>query len=58
MALHNLISSKLIQANNVSMPGEPIETENGQQLTTRILSTLTTISDIRGVIAGVNPLDR
>ena len=58
MALYNLMLSKLLQANNVSMPGEPIETKNGQQLTTRILSTLTTISDIREVIAGVNPLDR
>lgn len=45
-----------IQANNMSMPGEPIDTADGKQLTTRIVSTLTTISDIRGVIAGVNPL--
>lgn len=45
-----------IQANNVSMPGEPIETEDGKQLTTRIMSTLMTISDIRGVIAGIHPL--
>ncbi|WP_342510072.1 efflux RND transporter permease subunit [Sporosarcina sp. FSL K6-2383] len=47
---------QMIQANNVSMPGEPIETQDGQQLTTRILSTLTTIADIRGVIVGANPL--
>ncbi|MEK5040878.1 efflux RND transporter permease subunit [Sporosarcina sp. FSL K6-3457] len=46
---------QMLQANNVSMPGEPIETPDGQQLTTRILSTLTTISDIRGVIVSTNP---
>ncbi|MCG3087437.1 efflux RND transporter permease subunit [Sporosarcina cyprini] len=45
-----------IQAGNVSMPGEPIETPDGKQLTTRILSTLTTISDIRNVAVGANPL--
>ncbi len=45
-----------IQANNVSMPGEPIETNDGKQLTTRILSTLTTITDIRNVAVGLNPL--
>ena len=31
---------QLIQANNVSMPGEPIETKDGKQLTTRIVSIL------------------
>ena len=56
MDLHNRILSRLIQANNVSMPGEPIETQDGKQLTTRILSTLTTIADIQGVIIGANPL--
>lgn len=45
-----------IQANHVSMPGEPIETNDGKQLTTRIISTLTTISDIRNVVVGANPL--
>ncbi|NYF24046.1 efflux RND transporter permease subunit [Sporosarcina sp. JAI121] len=45
-----------LQANNVSMPGEPIQTNGGKQLTTRIVSTLTTISDIRGIAVGVNPL--
>ena len=47
---------QMIQANHVSMPGEPIETTDGKQLTTRIVSTLTTISDIRGVTVGMNPL--
>ena len=28
---------QMIQANNVSMPGEPIETQDGKQLTTRII---------------------
>ncbi|HJF32981.1 MAG TPA: efflux RND transporter permease subunit [Sporosarcina psychrophila] len=48
---------QMIQANNVSMPGEPIETKDGKQLTTRIVSTLTTISDIRGIQVGANPLN-
>jgi len=47
---------QMIQANNVSMPGEPIETKDGKLLTTRIVSTLTSISDIRGVRVGTNPL--
>jgi hydrophobe/amphiphile efflux-1 (HAE1) family protein len=47
----------MIQANNVSMPGEPIETNDGKQLTTRIVSTLTSISDIRGITVGANPLN-
>lgn len=45
-----------IQSNHVSMPGEPIDTTNGKQLTTRIISTLTTITDIRNVVVGMNPL--
>ncbi|BAQ10331.1 cation efflux system [Bacillus sp. OxB-1] len=45
-----------IQANHVSMPGEPIETSEGQQLTTRIISALTSITDIRNVAVGLNPL--
>ena len=48
---------KMIQANNVSMPGEPIKTTDGKQLTTRIISTLTTISDIRSITVGANPLN-
>lgn len=54
-----LVQSDVVQAiqvNNVSMPGEPIETDDGKQLTTRIISSLTTISDIRNVMVGVNPL--
>ena len=38
---------QLIQANNVSMPGEPIETNDGKQLTTRIVSLLTSSADIQ-----------
>ncbi|MBE1557060.1 efflux RND transporter permease subunit [Sporosarcina limicola] len=48
---------QMIQVNNVSMPGEPIETKDGKQLTTRIVSTLTTISDIREVTVGASPLN-
>ena len=39
------------------MPGEPIETNDGKQLTTRIISTLTTITDIHNVAVGINPLN-
>ena len=46
-----------IQANNVSMPGEPVETQEGQLLTTRTLSTLTSAEDIANLILSVNPLD-
>ncbi|MGI2327389.1 efflux RND transporter permease subunit [Planococcus sp. YIM B11945] len=48
---------QLIQANNVSMPGEPIETDDGRQLTTRIVSALTTVEDIENLVITVNPLD-
>ncbi len=56
---NGLVQSDIVQAlqaNNVSMPGEPIETVDGKQLTTRIISSLTTISDIQNVIVGANPL--
>ncbi len=48
---------QLIQSNNVSMPGEPIETNDGKQLTTRILSLLTSVDEIRDLIIMENPLD-
>lgn len=48
---------QLIAANNISLPGEPIETEDGRQLTTRIISTLTSVEDIRDLVVTVNPLD-
>ena len=48
---------QIIQANNVSMPGEPIETDDKKQLTTRIISTLHTVEDIENLIVTVNPLD-
>lgn len=48
---------QLIQANNVSFPGDPIETDDGKQLTTRIVSTLTTVEDIKNLTVTVNPLD-
>ena len=48
---------QLIQANNISFPGDPIETEDGKQLTTRIVSTLTTVGDIENLVVTVNPLD-
>ncbi|MTD30422.1 efflux RND transporter permease subunit [Planomicrobium sp. YIM 101495] len=48
---------QVIQANNVSLPGEPIETEDGKQLTTRILSTISSAEQIGELIVTVNPLD-
>lgn len=47
---------QMVQANNVALPGEPIDTEDGKRLTTRIVSTFTTITDIRNVVVGMNPL--
>ncbi len=48
---------QVVQSNNVSMPGESIETDDGKKLTTRIISTISTPEDIRALIVGVNPLD-
>ncbi|WP_342541894.1 efflux RND transporter permease subunit [Paenisporosarcina sp. FSL H8-0542] len=48
---------QLIQANNVSFPGDPIETQDGKQLTTRIVSTLTNVEDIKNLVVTVNPMD-
>lgn len=48
---------QLIQANNISLPGEPIETDDGRNLTTRIISTLTSVEEIRGLILTIDPID-
>ncbi|MDN7226134.1 efflux RND transporter permease subunit [Planococcus liqunii] len=48
---------QLIQANNISLPGEPIDTENGRHLTTRVVSTLTSVDEVRELVVTVNPLD-
>lgn len=48
---------QIIQSNNVSMPGEPIETNDGKQLTTRILSILTSVDEIEDLVVMENPLD-
>jgi len=48
---------QIIQANNVSLPGEPVLTADGKLLTTRIISTLTTPQDIADLIVSVNPID-
>jgi len=47
---------QVIQANNISLPGESINTEEGQLLTTRILSTFTSAEQIANLILSVNPL--
>ena len=48
---------QLIQANNISLPGEPIETEDGRNLTTRIISTLTSVEEIRELILTIDPIE-
>jgi len=48
---------QIIQSNNVSLPGEPVLTNDGKMLTTRIMSTLSTPKDIADLIVSVNPLD-
>ncbi|WJY28900.1 efflux RND transporter permease subunit [Sporosarcina trichiuri] len=45
-----------VQASNVTMPGEPVSASGGKQLTTRIVSTLSTAEDIGNVIIGPNPV--
>lgn len=47
---------QVVQANNVSLPGEPIETTDGKQLTTRIMSTLTNVAQIEQLQITVNPM--
>lgn len=48
---------QIIQSNNISMPGEPVQTDEGQRLTTRILSTLTSVDEIADLTVTVNPLN-
>ena len=48
---------QVIQSNNIYLPGDPVSTEEGKMLTTRILSTLTSPEDIADLIVSVNPLD-
>lgn len=47
---------QMIQASNVSMPGEPIETDEGMQLTTRIISAITTPDDLKNIVVTTNPV--
>ncbi|HSP22749.1 MAG TPA: efflux RND transporter permease subunit [Planococcus sp. (in: firmicutes)] len=48
---------QVIQANNISLPGEPIQTDDGRQLTTRVLSSLASEDEIRDLVVTVNPMD-
>ncbi|WP_277586389.1 efflux RND transporter permease subunit [Psychrobacillus antarcticus] len=48
---------QVIQVNNISLPGSPIETDEDKSLTTRIISTLTSVEDIAKLVVTVNPLD-
>ena len=47
---------QIVQANNVSLPGEPVSTDDGKMLTTRIVSTLSSPESIADLIVSVNPL--
>ncbi|WP_033543662.1 efflux RND transporter permease subunit [Planococcus sp. CAU13] len=48
---------QVIQGSNVSMPGEPIESEDGRNLTTRIISTLTSPEEIADLVVTVDPIE-
>lgn len=48
---------QVIQVNNISLPGNPVETTEDKSLTTRIISTLTSVDDIKHLVVTVNPLD-
>lgn len=48
---------QVIQGSNISLPGEPIESDDGRNLTTRILSTLTGPEEIADLVVTVDPLD-
>lgn len=48
---------QVIQVNNISLPGNPVETTEDKSLTTRIISTLTSVDDIKNLVVTVNPLD-
>ena len=47
---------QLVQANNISLPGEPITTEDGQLLSTRIVSVLTSPEQVANLLLSVNPM--
>ncbi|WP_313469342.1 efflux RND transporter permease subunit, partial [Lysinibacillus sp.] len=47
---------QIVQANNVSLPGDPVSTDDGKMLTTRIVSTLSSPESIADLIVSVNPL--
>lgn len=47
---------QLIQANNISLPGDPVQADDGQVLTTRIVSTFTSPEQIAELMLSVNPL--
>ncbi|WP_338753780.1 efflux RND transporter permease subunit [Bacillus sp. FJAT-52991] len=56
---YNLAQSdvvQLIQANNISLPGDTVESD-GMSLTTRIVSQLTSVDDIKQLVLTVNPLN-
>lgn len=47
---------QVIQANHVSMPGEPIETDDDQRLTTRVVSQLTSLDDVKKLPLMTHPV--
>ncbi|OCS87499.1 efflux RND transporter permease subunit [Caryophanon tenue] len=47
---------QLIQANNVSLPGDPITTDDAQTLTTRIVSGFSSVEELAALPLSVSPL--
>ncbi|MCA1056672.1 efflux RND transporter permease subunit [Rossellomorea aquimaris] len=43
-----------IRANNITSPGDTIETD-GKSLTTRVVSQLQNLDDMKGLVVGINP---
>lgn len=48
---------QVIQGSNISLPGEPIESEDGRNLTTRIISSLNSPEEIADLVVTVDPLE-
>ncbi|WP_108670212.1 efflux RND transporter permease subunit [Peribacillus acanthi] len=46
----------VIRSNNVSMPGDPVLTD-GKQLTTRIISSISSIEAVKNLVVTVNPIN-
>ncbi|MFS0782533.1 efflux RND transporter permease subunit [Bacillus sp. 1P06AnD] len=49
--------SRAIAANNISLPGEKVQVD-GKQLTTRVISSLTSTKDIEAIPLGIDPVTK